>query len=126
MKKTILTALLLLAIVATNAQTHIYKATHINVVTQGVENGWIESDVTITWNSDTQRIYINSTDPQLIDYVFDRLEEQDGSKHYIFKGTDTFYRGISIIYTIDRNYNIFISIVYPEYYYIYRVFLTSK
>ena len=118
----ILLAFMLTIAIPTFAQVGIFKATHINVrATDSEWIGWEKSNVTITWDSDSKHITINSSVPQIIDYVdLNVLQEKDYVTLYS-SATDKNYIAVNIYITEYKSGTLIFTIEYSNMQYSYNL-----
>mgnify|MGYP003529709291 CR=1 FL=1 len=108
--------------IPTFAQVGIFKATHINVrATDSEWIGWEKSNVTITWDSNRKHITINSSVPQIIDYVdLNVLQEKDYVTLYS-SATDKNYIAVNIYITEYKSGTLIFTIEYSNMQYSYNL-----
>lgn len=104
-----------------NADIKYFRAFSMNVSVDDESSGWLDADVFISWNYDTHRVVINSNNKQIIDYEFAERKYDNGAIHLIYRGTNSGYKEMFLIYSVLPNGNKYISLSYTNKLIMYRV-----
>ena len=97
-----------------NAQIKYFKAIAMSVEVDNESSGWKDINVIIQWDYDKERVVIYSNEKQTIDYEYIEKKYDNGAIDLIYRGTDSKYNKLLLIYRYFPNGQKFISIVYTD------------
>ena len=121
MKKLLLALVLVLSMISASAQVKYYRSiTHRVCIGQDCSK-WDPSNIKMAWDFTNSQLVIYSKKTQIIDYKYWKTESSPGYKTYYMSGTDSNYQSITIILVAFPNNDAFVSIHYPEFYYVYEI-----
>lgn len=109
-------------IFASQAQINYYRAYAVSVnVDKTNWSMWEKSNVTISWFTGLERIKIDSTDEQVIDYTYVRTDSKDNGTHFYFVGSDASLNPVKLYYSIYENGRMYFTIMYNDFSIMYAV-----
>lgn len=111
---------LILTISAT-AQVQYFRATSIFVQVGNEGSGWVDTNILISWNTETKRVIINSREKQIIDYEYVQEEKVDGATHYTLRGNDSKYKDMLLIFSILRDNSLALTVAYTDEFWSYKI-----